>query len=472
LALAGTRRGGRGADPGAGSWPGFVDALSTLLLVFIFLLVIFVISQVVLSFAISGKDEALDRLNRQVAELSDLLDLERRANAELRLNVTQLSSSLQGAVATRDELAAEIEELRGRADEMERRALSAESALAEAGDRAIVDKETLELRLKEIVSLRRDLAALKQARDELEKQVTQMAAALQAAQDQNVDLTRARAELETNLQDALARLTAERDRTKALSAELSDTQERTALKQQELEDREVKLAELTALYAKLETSYEETEELSATRKAQVASLSQQIDALREELRKLSGLLEIAERENESNQAQIADLGARLNRALVNKVEELSRYRSEFFGRLRQLMADKQNVQIVGDRFVFQSEVLFDTGSAELGDAGRAQLAQLAELLLDIAAQIPTDINWVLRIDGHTDIRPIYSARYPSNWELSSARAISVAKYLIDQGVPPARLAPTGFAEFQPLDNRSDEIAYRRNRRIEMKLTTR
>jgi chemotaxis protein MotB len=478
VAIAGAGR-IRSRGEHGGYWPGFVDALSTLLLVFIFLLVIFVVSQVVLSFAISGKDEALDRLNRQVAELSDLLDLEREANAELRLNVAQLSSSLQGAVATRDDLASQIEELRSRADEMERRALTAEEALGEAQDRAVVDRETLELRLKEIVSLRRDLAALKELRTDLERQVTEMAAALQAARDELAakgveiaDLRQAREKLDVDLQQALATLGSLRDRTKELEATLADEKERTALAQKELESREVRLAELTALYGKLQTTYEETEQLSATRKAQVAALSQQIEALRDELKKLSAALEIAERENESAQVQIADLGQRLNRALANKVEELSRYRSEFFGRLRELLADKRNVTVVGDRFVFQSEVLFESGSAQLGDAGQGQLAQLAELLLDIAEEIPDDINWVLRIDGHTDTRPIYNDRFASNWELSAARAISVAKYLISQGVPPERLAATGFAEFQPLDARADEIAYRRNRRIELKLTNR
>lgn len=478
MALSGARGRGRYSDS-AGSWPGFVDALSTLLLVFIFLLVVFVISQVVLSFAISGKDEALDRLNRQVAELSDLLDLERQANAELRLNVAQLSSSLQSAVATRDDLAAQIEELSTRADDMERRALAAEAALEDASDTRIVDKETLELRLREIVSLRRDLAALKQVRDDMERQVTELAAALQAARDELAakgielaDLAAAREALQTNLADAVAQLTALRDRSQQLEAQLSSEAERTALKQKELDDREVRLAELTALLAQIEDKYDESEQLSASRKAQVAALTQQINALRDELKKLSALLEIAERENEGNQAQIADLGNRLNRALATKVEELSRYRSEFFGRLRELLADKRNVQIVGDRFVFQSEVLFESGSADLGFEGRDQLRQLAGLLLDIAREIPTDINWVLRIDGHTDIRPIFNERFPSNWELSAARAISVAKYLVSQGVPATRLAPTGFAEFQPLDDRSDEIAYRRNRRIEMKLTTR
>jgi chemotaxis protein MotB len=166
------------------------------------------------------------------------------------------------------------------------------------------------------------------------------------------------------------------------------------------------------------------------------------------------------------------MGQRLNAALASKVQDLARYRSEFFGRLRKVLGDRRDIQIVGDRFVFQSEVLFASGSDSLAEGGKVQLAHLATTLKEIAEGIPDDINWVLRVDGHTDRVPISTARFPSNWELSTARAISVVKYLISQGIPPHRFAATGFGEFQPLDERDDEIAYRRNRRIEMKLDQR
>ena len=169
---------------------------------------------------------------------------------------------------------------------------------------------------------------------------------------------------------------------------------------------------------------------------------------------------------------IADLGKRLNVALARKVEELSRYRSEFFGRLREILGDRRDIRVVGDRFVFQSEVLFDSGSDQIGLGGQDQLAQLAAALLEIASSIPPELHWVLRVDGHTDVVPISTGRFPSNWELSTARAVSVVKFLIGQGVPPERLAATGFGEFQPLDSRADEIGHRRNRRIELKLTER
>ncbi len=195
-------------------------------------------------------------------------------------------------------------------------------------------------------------------------------------------------------------------------------------------------------------------------------------ALRQTLEKISQALEASEKRATEQNVQIASLGKRLNAALANKVHELSRYRSEFFGRLRDVLGAQKGVRIVGDRFVFQSEVLFAKGAADIGEAGNNQLRQLASTLLAISRKIPSDIDWVLRVDGHTDKDPIKTPRFPSNWELSSARAISVVQFLIEQGLPPNRLAATGFGEFQPLEDRDDEIGKRRNRRIELKLTQR
>ena len=213
-------------------------------------------------------------------------------------------------------------------------------------------------------------------------------------------------------------------------------------------------------------------DLSAEARAQVALLNQQLSAVRQQLVRLNAALEAAEAKDEEQEAVIADLGKRLNVALAQKVEELSRYRSEFFGRLREVLGDRRDIHVAGDRFVFQSEVLFASGSAEIGINGQQQLAQLARTLLEIAKSIPPEISWVLRVDGHTDVIPISTPRFPSNWELSTARAVSVVKFLVDQGIPPARLTAAGFGEFQPLDSRDDEIGHRRNRRIELKLTER
>jgi len=365
-------------------WPGFVDALASLLLVLIFLLVVFVLSEFFLSRALSGRDEALDRLNRQVAELADLLSLEKQANIQLRGDITQLASQLQASTAKRDVLAS-------------------------------------------------DLAAALGLQAELEKQLRDVAGMEADSED-----------LRLQLAAAMAMLEAERA---------------TARSKREQEEA-----------ARIELI--EEHKISSAAQRQLAMLNQQIAALRIQLAALQRALDVSESEVEDQNVQIVDLGRRLNIALANKVEELSRFRSEFFGRLRKALADRSEVSIEGDRFVIQSGVLFDSGSADLGVFGATQLKELANLLIEIETEIPTGLKWVLRIDGHTDNRPINTPAFPSNWELSAARAISVAKYLIEQGVPPRRVAAAGFGEFQPLSDGTDEASFRRNRRIELKLTER
>lgn len=362
-------------------WPGFVDALAALLIVFIFILLVFMVTQLYLREALTDRDAALTRLNQQINELAEMLALERTASADLRLTVTQLSTELQSSVAAREELGVELTE-----------ALSERELLAAS------------------------LAAM------------------------------------------TARAEAEADATAALREEAIDLRQR--------------LAALDTRVRKSEQAFTAEREISAEALAQVDLLNRQIAALRLQLARIAEALEASEAEAKEQQIQIADLGKRLNVALASKVQELARYRSEFFGRLRDVLGDRPDILVVGDRFVFQSEVLFATGSAELGGEGQQQLARLAATLNQIATEIPADINWVLRVDGHTDRRPINTPQYASNWELSTARAISVVRFLIAQDVPPGRLAATGFGEFQPLDPRDDEIAYRRNRRIELKLTQR
>jgi chemotaxis protein MotB len=222
----------------------------------------------------------------------------------------------------------------------------------------------------------------------------------------------------------------------------------------------------------LNKALESEKGLSARALAQIEVLTQQISALRRQLAALEEALDASEKRDKESQGRIADLGQRLNVALAQRVQELSRYRSEFFGRLRTILGNRPDIRIVGDRFVFQSEVFFDTGQALLLPEGRAELDKLASALIDLDKQIPSEIAWVLRVDGHTDVRPINSPVFKSNWELSSARAISVVQYLVSLGVPPQRLVAAGFAEFQPLDTAQTEDAYKRNRRIELKLTER
>jgi chemotaxis protein MotB len=341
MAVARARR-----DRGVDYWPGFVDALSTLILGIIFMLTIFVVVQFFLSQEVTGKDTALARLNAQIAQLTEFLSMEKAGKATLEESLAALRASLAGAEAER-------ERLRGVAE-------SAGSGAAAA-----------------------------------------------------------------------------RSRIDAMAADL-DAEKR----------------------------------LSGRALGQVELLNQQIAALRRQLASLESALEVSEKKDKEAQIRISDLGQRLNVALAQRVQELSRYRSEFFGRLRAILANRPDVRVVGDRFVFQSELFFDVGQAALKPEGRAELDKLATALLELEKQIPKEVAWVLRVDGHTDVRPIASAPFPSNWELSSGRAISVVQSPLDKGVSPQRLVAAGFGEFQPLDTATNEEAYRRNRRIELKLTER
>jgi chemotaxis protein MotB len=322
----------RSRRPSIDIWPGFVDALAQLLMVIIFILLVFTAGQFFLADALTGRDKALKELQQQVSELSDLLALERTANADLRASATSLAAQLKAKEGERDALA-------GRTEGAE----------------------------------------------------------------------------------------------KALAAE---------------------------------------QQTSAAARAQVEELTASIAALREQLAQISAALDLSEAKAKDQQTQIAELGRRLNLALATKVQELARYRSEFFGRLREIIGNRADIRIVGDRFVFQSEVLFAPGSADLAEPAKQQLDPVIAALQEISGKIPPDINWVLRIDGHTDRRPINTAQFPSNWELSTARAISVVRYAIAQGIPATRLAAAGFADKQPLDPGTSEAAFRHNRRIELKLTER
>ena len=460
-------------------WPGFVDGLSNLLLVVIFVLMVFMVAQFFLSIALTGKDEALTRLESEINELADLLALERSANTELRLNVEQLSAELQSSLASRESLAGQLAAL-----SEERESLANQlAALADERDRlaAMVDEERSEReRLGRLLGSSEETLA--ETRSELQQSRQALADKQNELDDARNRLNAALARIEVEqkkLEEALAAIAAGK-------AELEDAYQTIEADKEKIEAQLAELAILKSLRDDLVKRLEESEgtlqeeqsalaqqrELTEEAQLQVTLLNRQLAALREQLARVSEALELAETKNEEQEVQIADLGKRLNVALASKVQELARYRSEFFGRLREILGNRQDIRIVGDRFVFQSEILFDSGSATINPDGRDQLAQLADTLRQIAGEIPDDIDWVLRVDGHTDRQPINTAAFPSNWELSTARAVSVVKFLVERGIPPQRLAATGFGEYQPLDATGDEIGFRRNRRIEFKLTER
>jgi chemotaxis protein MotB len=334
----------RSRHGGVDYWPGFVDALSTLILGIVFMLSVFVIVQFVLSQEVTGKDTALQRLSARIAQLTDLLSLEQTGKLSLEEQIAQLRAGLAATEGERDRY-------KGLYEGLGTGAATAQGKVTE------------------------------------------------------------------------------------LSTEL-DAEKRVTLR---------------AL-------------------AQVEVLNQQIAALRRQLGALEQALEVTEKRDKESQARISDLGQRLNVALAQRVQELSRYRSDFFGRLRTILGNRSDIRIVGDRFVFPSEVFFDTGQAVLKPEGRAEIDKIAAAIVELDKQIPQEIPWVLRVDGHTDVRPLTGAR--TNWDLSASRAIAVVQYLVSRGIPPQRLVAAGFGEFQPIDPGNTEEAHARNRRIELKLTER
>ena len=387
-------------------WPGFVDALSTLLLAIIFLLVVFVLGQFFLSQMLEGRDETVARLEQRLKSLSEQLDQERLAGQRLRASLAEESRRLQ-------------------ASEAERRDVEDRLALLE-GERAELD-----------AGLRR--------------------------------LTVERAGLERQIEEGRLALRESEQRALRLGRELEETRRAQAA---EVERLQREIAALTAARDALLAARDAEAAGRGAAEAEVRRLAERIETLGVQLGLLDQVLAGRQAEIDRQAARIAELGQRLNQALANRVEELAQYRSDFFGRLRRVLGDREDVRIVGDRFVFQSEVLFAPGEAELGPGAAAEIAKLAATLRQLANEIPPELPWVLQVDGHTDRRPIATARFPSNWELSTARAITVVRQLMALGIPAERLAARGFGEFQPLDPGDSEEAYRRNRRIELKLTTR
>ncbi|MSP48100.1 MAG: peptidoglycan -binding protein [Alphaproteobacteria bacterium] len=462
---------GRGR-PGFDIWPGFVDALATLLMVIIFVLLVFVLSQFYLSAALSGRDETLVRLNRQLAELSQMLSIEKETSAELRLNLAQVAAELQTSTSQRDQLQLRVtdlgrerdsltsrlaqsdvqrDQLQARLADLARERDALQSRLTESERGRTLSQAELNAKTAEALQLLRDIDALKKVKDDLEVRVGQLAARLDASARELGAVRDRSKELE-------ARLATAEEAKRAEEARRVGAEERTLLVQREREATATKLTE--------------QEKLTRDAQDQVELLNRQLLALRQQLARISAALDISEEKSKEQQVQIADLGRRLNLALASKVEELARYRSEFFGRLREALGDRPDIRVVGDRFVFQSEVLFGSGSSTLGIEGQEQLWQLARTLRDVIQTIPADINWVLQVDGHTDTVRIATAQFPSNWELSTARATSVVKFLISQGLPSHRLAAAGYGEFQPIEEGTEETTRRRNRRIELKLTSR
>ncbi|TGG94205.1 OmpA family protein [Natronospirillum operosum] len=425
-------------------WPGYVDALSALLMLVIFMLLIYTLTQLYLSQTLSDRDSELARLGNRLTEISRLLRLEEERTEELEEQLGQAREALAVSLGREEILQAEMDRLE---------------------DQVAADRERIQVLLGTQASLQQDIAALRELRAELEREVADMSELL-TQRDTEV------AELDAELEERQTEIGALRDRSQALEARLAEEQERTLLAQQEIEERELRIQDLVAISEEGARALEEELELSASQRAQIARLNDAIDALQAQLRTISAALRLQEDITQTQEAELADLGERLNTLLAERVTELEQYQSEFFRRLREVLAERDDIRVIGDRFLLPSELLFATGSATIGEAGLEELDKLADLVLELTETIPEDVDWVLRVDGHTDQIPISTARFPSNWELSTARAVSVVRYLAERGVPEARMAATGFGEHQPLQAGTSAEALQANRRIELKLTSR
>jgi len=420
----------RNSQQSSSIWPGYVDALSALLMVVIFVLLIFTFSQFILSYILSGQNRELESLHAQIAEITELLGLERNKNEEMGQQIATLSTQIEMLTLDRTRLRGQV---------------------ADLTSQNVTEKEERERQLQTIASLQQDINALQTLRRELEDKIAKTVADLDQEQQLTMSL---------------------RDRSKALQARLADEQEKTLLAQENLEESNIRIQALSALIGEQQASLDKEQRLTANARAEVALLRTQLSELRSQLSEINKALSIAEAKRTEQEEEIRNLGERLNIELSRRVNELERYRSDFFGRLREIIGDNPVIRIEGDRFLLQSELLFASGTAELGEQGQKQLQQVAKVLLELIPSIPDDLQWILRVDGHTDRIPISSSRFSSNWELSMARAVSVVKYLAEQGIPEERMAPAGFSKFHPIDQGDSEEAYRKNRRIEIKLTSR
>ncbi len=509
-------------------WPGFVDAVTVLLMVLMFVLTIFTVMQSVLRDTITTQDNELSALTAQVADLASALGLEKKRADQLGVQVTSLTADLDAAKARDVEQSELIATLNSTLSEKEAALTAAlgkitsfeaqlasllsqrDTALAEvdalkaAGAQTLSEKEALDLALaqaRQEVDAAAEAARLAAARREaLEALLTDLRS---SAGDVAVDDSEA-----AKLADAAA-LQALRDKLKNADDEITAMTLSLEAERKKAEETLTLLAAAATEAAKLPSEEERKKALMAAAEAaltaeqsralaaerKLALLNQQITALRSQLGQLQAMLDISAQADADKKVQIEALGSQLNAALAKVAgeqkrraeleeaerkrleaenQDLSRFRSEFFGQLSTLLAGREGVRVVGDRFVFSSEVLFTAGSADLAPEGRAQIAGVVEILNDIAGQIPPSIDWIIRVDGHTDNVPLNSAGpIRDNWELSQARALSVVRFMQDElGFDPSRLAATGFGEYRPVADQSTPEGRAQNRRIELKLTER
>ena len=453
-----SRLGNRGR-PSDFTWPGFVDALASLLMVFVFVLMVFVIIQANLSFRISGQDSRITALQNELLELGSLLNMERETNL-------QLSSELSNAQL-------KVTSLEGDNEQLLSQLASLQTELSDRGDEIIAQQADISALSSQIFELEDNLESARsladERSDEIEALILRLTASAEAFAEQSDAFNNQAIELQQSITLAKNR----EERISILDSKIENLNAKNTLTQEELSEKQRLLLIAEQALLKKAEELKSANNASNEAKAEIDKLLASTTALRLEIQKLSNLLADKERQSINDKIAIADLGKKLNSALATRVQDLQKFRSEFFGQLREVLKNRSEVRVVGDRFIFQSEVLFATGQADISDAGKEQLAEIASALREIEEVIPKDIPWVLQIEGHTDSDPIAdNPFFKDNWDLSTERALSVVRFLRSEGIPANRLAAAGYGEFQPIDTQNSEAAKQRNRRIELKLTQR
>jgi chemotaxis protein MotB len=455
---------------GLDAWPGYVDALSTLLMVTIFVLLVFVLAQGLLSVTLSGKDKALDRLNAEISQLTNMLSLEKGRAADLENNVASLAHDLGQATAKRDRLA---RDLAAAQNEITQDAGSIKS-LTTARDQLTAKLADARLQAQSATSRLNDmegqLGQQTSATTTAQNQLTTLQASLAAAQSKLTADTASLAAAQAAASTAEAGRKAAEARISDLQGQLTAMQSRAQTAEASLAQANTQLAAQQQQVAKGASQLAAQKQISDQAEAQIALLNQQMAALRDQLQAISAALNLQVSQGRDKDAEIADLGRKLNLALAAKVQKLQRYRSDFFGELREVLKNQPNIKIVGDRFVFESDVLFASGSADLTPLGEQQINDISVAMKKIIPEIPSNLQWVLQVDGFADSQPVLGGPYQNNWLLSAARAISVVQLLILDGVPENHLAAGAFGDTRPLDPAHTPAAYAKNRRIEFRLT--
>ena len=411
------------------AWPGYVDVLAALLMVVIFILMIFTVAQFMLSEVLYGQKNELAILHKQINELATVLGLEKEKSSQLNTEVSRLSDVIIGLSEDKEILSSQV----------------ADYSVQSESDKTLIKQQMLA-----ITSLNEDIQALTRVKNELEQKVAGLAMSLADKDNQILAL---------------------RDRSKKLAARLMDKTEMTVLAQEKIEAQNIRIQALSVVLKSQKKALAQEKQLSATPRSEVVLLSDQITKLQTQLKMISDALALTKERGQAKDEKIVELGKQLNIALARKVNELQKYRSEFFGQLHKILGNNPSILIQGDRFVLQAGLLFESGSTDLGVQGRIHLTTLADTLLQISRKIPNEINWILRIDGHTDRIPIQNKTFASNWELSAARAVSVVRFLSQKGIPENRMAAAGFSKYHPIDTADTPDAYQKNRRIEIKLTS-